>query len=328
MSSYGKVDRLRMMMRIRCFEERVVALKEAGQIAGPVHTCIGQEAVAVGVCAALSREDYIVGTHRSHGLMIAKGAECSALMAEIFGRQTGTSGGKGGSMHVNDKAVGGLGASGIVGSGPPIACGAAFASKYMNVDKVSCVFFGDGSVNEGVFYECMNLASLWQLPVLFILENNKVAVTTVLKQVSPSDELYHRARAHGMQSRPVDGQDVGEVYENAASAVAYIRSGKGPVLLEANTLRFREHQEGRAYTKMKETGYRDNDEVNHWIANKDPIVTYSDKMLGSGEITMGDLERIRDEERRRIEAAVSFAEQSEHPDKDTALRGVFAGATL
>ena len=328
MKNCEKISLLRKMIRIRSFEEKVTILKETDKIAGPVHTCIGQEAVAVGVCAALSAEDYIVGNHRSHGYMIAKGAECSTLMAEIFGRRTGTNRGKGGSMHVNDKSVGGLGASAIVASGLPIACGAAFASQYLNLAKVSCVFFGDGSANEGVFYECMNLASTWRLPVLFILENNRVAVTTLLKQVSPTHDLYQRAHAYGINSKSLDGQNIEEVYANAETAIVDIRSGKGPVLLEANTLRFREHQEGRAYARMTETGYRDNDEVQHWIANKDPIKLFSDKLIENGIVTKSDIERIRTEERLNIEKAVAFAEASPYPDKSDAYLDFFAGVRL
>ena len=173
---------LETMIRVRCFEEAVIEKKEAGLILGPIHTTIGQEAVDVGVCSALLSDDYILGTHRSHGYMIGKGANINTMMAEIYGKKTGTNGGKGGSMHVSDKSIGSLGASSIVGSGIPVACGAGFASKYKKDKKVTCVFFGDGAAHEGTFHESLNLASVWKLPIIFLLKNNGLAVTTTLKK--------------------------------------------------------------------------------------------------------------------------------------------------
>ncbi len=325
MNKTVKIHLLRRMIKIRCFEEKVTTLKLKGLVLGPVHTYVGQEAIAVGVCSALSAEDYVVGNHRSHGYMIAKGADCSSLMAEIFGKSTGTNGGKGGSMHVNDASVGGLGASGIVGSGLPIACGAAFASKYMGNGRISCVFFGDGAANEGTFHECMNLASVWQLPVLFVLENNNVAVTTLLAQVSSTQDLYRRACGYGVTGKQVDGQDVEEVYKAAKRMISRIRSGKGPALLEAKTFRFREHQEGATYARMAETGYRDQHEVESWIANKDPIKTFSDRLVHEEIAARCDIELIHAEENLALEEAIAFAESSPFPEKDDAYSDVFAG---
>jgi len=318
-----KISLLRKMIRIRCFEEKTSEYKLNGKIMGPLHCCIGQEAVAVGVCSALSAQDYIVGNHRSHGHMIAKGARINLLMAEIFGKSTGTNGGKGGSMHISDVAVGSLGSSGIVGSGLPIACGAAFASKYKNEGKIACVFFGDGAANEGTFHECMNLASIWKLPVIFLIENNGVAVTTVLNQVSPSLDLYQRGQSYGIISKQVDGQNVEEVYNAVKQAIDSINEGKGAVLIEVKTCRFREHQEGPAYARMASTGYRDNNEVNNWISCRDPIKLFSNKLVAENIITTDEIGLIYEEENKNMENAIAFAENSSFPNNEDAYRNVF-----
>ena len=323
MGNYEKISLLRKMILIRCFEEKVTELKLNGKILGPVHTCVGQEAIGVGVCSALSVHDYIVGNHRSHGYMIAKGAKINLLMAEIFGKSTGTNGGKGGSMHVSDISIGSLGASGIVGSGIPIACGAAFASQYKNDGKITCVFFGDGAANEGTFHECMNLASIWKLPIIFLLENNGVAVTTVLDQVSASHDLYHRAQSYGISSKQIDGQNVEEVYYTVKSAIATIKEGKGAVLIEAKTFRFHEHQEGHAYARMSDVGYRDKNKVDYWIANKDPIKLFSNKLVAENVIATGEIERIYEEENHNIDSAIAYADISSFPCNEDAYRNVF-----
>ena len=323
MENCEKISLLKKMIKIRCFEEKVTEQKLNKKIWGPLHTCIGQEAIDVGVCSALAPDDYIVGNHRSHGYMIAKGANVNLLMAEIFGKSTGTNGGKGGSMHVSDISVGSLGASGIVGSGLPIACGAAFASKYKNDAKVSCVFFGDGSANEGTFHECLNLASVWKLPVIFLLENNGVAVTTVLDQVSVSRDLYHRAQAYGICGKKVDGQDVEAVYESVKSAITHIKEGKGPVLIEAKTFRFYEHQVGYAYDRMSDTGYRDKEEVYYWIENKDPIKILSNKLMTENILTAQEIEDIYKEENQNMEDAVKYADESPVPCDEEAYRDIF-----
>lgn len=315
-----KISLLRKMIKIRCFEEKITEYKLKKKIYGPVHTCIGQEAVDVGVCSALSVNDYIVGNHRSHGYMIAKGVKIDLLMAEIFGKSTGTNGGKGGSMHVSDKTVGSLVATGIVGSGLPIACGAAFASLYNSDGKITCVFFGDGASNEGTFHECLNLASVWKLPIIFLLENNGVAVTTLKEQVSASNDLFHIAQSYSISSKQIDGQNVEEVYYAVKSAIATIKEGKGAVLIEAKTFRFHEHQEGQAYALMSDTGYRDQNEVDNWIANKDPIKLFSNKLVAEHVIATGEIEHIFAEENQKIKNAIAYAEDSPIPcDKDAYL---------
>jgi TPP-dependent pyruvate/acetoin dehydrogenase alpha subunit len=259
-----------------------------GLIDGPVHTCIGQEAVSTGVCLALSKEDFIIGNHRSHGHLIAKGIDVKSLMTDILK-------GNGKSMHVNDISIGAICATAIVGSGLPLACGIAFASKYKKEDHVTCVFFGDGAANEGTFYECINLASKWQLPILFLLENNGVAVTTV-----SSDNLVSRISSFNIHTQKVDGQNVDDVFYATKTAICKIKANNQPALIEVKTFRFREHQEGKAYERMKETGYRDYEELQFQIENKDPIQLYSEKLINNKTITDLKIREIYSEELKRI----------------------------
>jgi len=289
------MNKLRMMIRIRLFEEKVSELKLSGKIAGPVHTCIGQEAVATGVCLALSKEDFIIGNHRSHGHLIAKGTDVRTLMAQVLT-------GNGRSMHVTDSSIGAICSTAIVGSGLPLACGVAFASKFKKEDNITCVFFGDGAVNEGSFYESINLASTWNLPVLFIIENNGVAVTTLLNTVSSHEELVYRGSSFGINRDQVYGQDVDEVADATKRAIELIKIGAGPSLIEAKTYRFHEHQEGAAYEKMKEIGYRDNEEVNRWIDKRDPIKLYSDRLIRTNVLSKYDIDVIWLEETKLIES--------------------------
>lgn len=316
---------LETMIRVRCFEEAVTEKKDIGEILGPVHTTIGQEAVDVGVCSALSPSDYIIGTHRSHGYMLGKGANMNSMMAEIYGKSTGTNGGKGGSMHVSDKSVGSLGASGIVGSGLPLACGAAFASKYRNEKRITCVFFGDGAAHEGTFHESLNLASIWQLPIIFLLKNNGLAITTPLNQTSLTENLYTRAASYSMPGHIVNGQNVEEVYKTIKSVAKYISEGNGPVLVEAKTIRFREHQEGIGYRKIANSNYRDNKKVEFDIKNNDPIKIYSDKLVLESVITIHEVNDIFEKARECVRRAVKFAEESPIPNAEEAYKNIFSG---
>ena len=288
------------MLRIRLFEERVSELKAKGLIPGPVHVCIGQEAVATGVCLALSKEDYIIGNHRSHGHLIAKGADIKSLMTDILK-------GNGRSMHVKDPSIGAICSTAIVGSGLPLACGVAFASKFKKDGKVTCVFLGDGAVNEGSFYESVNLASLWNLPVLFIIENNRVAVTTTLESVSRDSFLIERASPFKIFGKVVNGQDVDQVFNITRSAVELIKEKSQPVIIEARTMRFKEHQEGAVFEKMKDTNYRDNNEVRHWIDNKDPIQLYMKKLLNDNVYTRVSMMDIYFEEREIVNNEIDLA---------------------
>jgi len=294
------LNKLRTMIRIRLFEEKVTELKLKGLIKGPVHTCIGQEAVCTGVCLALSHTDYIIGNHRSHGHLIAKGTDVKLLMTQIFK-------GNGRSMHVNDVSVGAICSTAIVGSGLPLACGMAFASKFKKEKNITCVFFGDGAVNEGTFYESINLASLWKLPVLFILENNGVAVITTLSSVSTNEDLIHRADPFEIIKYQADGQNIDDVYNVTKRAKIRIKIGNCPALIEAKTFRFHEHQEGITYEKMKGTNYRSNEEVSWWHENKDPIQLYSSKLIREKLITQDSIKIIYAEETELINNAVDFA---------------------
>ena len=323
MDTPQKISLLRKMMLIRHFEEKLVLYKDQNKILGPFHCSVGQEAVSVGVCAALAKEDYVAGSHRAHGCMIAKGTNINALVAEIFGKVTGTNGGKGGSMHINDAAVGGLGASAIVGSSIPVACGAAFASKYKKDGRVAVVFFGDGAVNEGVFYESLNLASIWKLPVIFVLENNGFAISVALRQVSVSHDLHLRAIPFGVTSKQVDGQSVDEVYEATKEALDSIHAGNGPVLIEAKTYRFNPHQQGAVYTRLEESGYRDKKEVEHWRGNRDPIKLYAGKLLKEGIVSDDEIEKIYLEEGEIVENAIVFAAESLQPDETTLYQNIY-----
>lgn len=320
-----QIELLRKMIRVRCFEEAVIEKKENGTILGPVHTTIGQEAVDVGVCSSLLIDDYIIGTHRSHGYMIGKDANLKTMMAEIYGKSTGTNGGKGGSMHVSDKSIGSLGASGIVGSGLPLACGAGFASKYKKDKKITCIFFGDGAAHEGTFHESLNLASVWKLPIIFLLKNNGLAVTTTLKQTTLTEDFYNRANSYNMPGYKINGQNIEEVYENMKSIVKYVRDGNGPVLVEAKTIRFREHQEGVGYRKIANSNYRDNEQVIYDTENNDPIVNYSRKLISTNIISEQDLSSMFDEENENVLNAIKFAEESPLPKKEDAYKNIFAG---
>jgi pyruvate dehydrogenase E1 component alpha subunit len=311
------------MIKIRCFEEKVTDYKLKGEILGQIHCCTGQEAIVVGVCSALAANDYIVSNHRSHGHVIAKGVDINLIMAEIFGKSTGTNGGKGGSMHIFDKNLGSICTTAIVGSGLPIACGAAFASKYKDDGKITCVFMGDGAANEGTFGECMNLSSIWKLPIIFLIENNGVAITTLLKNISVNNDLYLRAQSYGISSKQVDGQNIEEVYLAMKSAIRSINEGNGPVLIEAKTCRFHEHAEGEAYARLTKTGYRDNNEVEYWKTNKDPIKLFSSKLVSENIIESSEIERIYTEENLLIENAIKFAEDSSFPAVEEAYSNIF-----
>jgi acetoin:2,6-dichlorophenolindophenol oxidoreductase subunit alpha len=285
------------MIRIRLFEEKVTELKLKGLISGPVHTCIGQEAVCAGVCLALSKEDFLIGNHRSHGHLIAKGTDVKSLMSQIFK-------GFGASMHVKDISIGVICSTAIVGSGLPLACGIAFASKFNKGNNITCVFFGDGAVNEGVFYESINLASIWHLPVLFILENNGVAVTTLFENTK---NLIHRADAFEINQQLIDGQYVDDVFNATTRAIEAIKRNNRPAIIEAKTFRFHEHQEGVTYEKMKDTNYRDNDIVRFWQENKDPIQLYISKIIREDFIKDYEVRKIYLEENELINEAVEFA---------------------
>ncbi|MBO0682810.1 MAG: thiamine pyrophosphate-dependent dehydrogenase E1 component subunit alpha, partial [Candidatus Dormibacteraeota bacterium] len=229
------------MVLIRAFEERIFALRQSGVLQGSAHLYAGQEAVAAGVCAQLERADYVASTHRGHGHCIAKGVDVSRMMAELFGRSSGTNQGKGGSMHIADTSVGMLGATGVVGAGTPIALGAALSAKRRGSRQVSVAFFGDGAMGQGLIYECLNMSAIWKLPLIFVLENNGYAESTPVEYALGGKDLARRAEPFGVATSTVDGQDVFAVYAEAGRAVERAREGGGPSFIECKTYRYYGH---------------------------------------------------------------------------------------
>lgn len=298
------------MCRIRLFEETVEKLFLEGQIPGFVHLYIGEEAIATGVCANLTKSDYIASTHRGHGHTIAKGADLKRAMAEIFGKKTGLCKGKGGSMHIADFSVGMLGANGVVGGGFNLAVGAGLAISMQKRKDVSVVFFGDGASNRGTFHEAANLAAAWKLPVIFVCENNQYASTTPHGTQTSVENIADRAVGYGMPGVIVDGNDVFAVYEAAKEAVERARNGGGPTLIEAKTYRIKGHFVGDPEL------YRTREEVNYQFENNDPIKRFERKALQENLLTKKEMEAIKEEVRKEIEEALEFAQNSPYPHKD------------
>jgi TPP-dependent pyruvate/acetoin dehydrogenase alpha subunit len=270
------------MLLSRRVEEKLTELYRAG-IKGLYHLYIGQEAIAVGVCTALNRDDYIFSTHRGKGHYIAKGGNLKALMAEFMERQTGCNRGKGGPMHIIDLSVGMLGANGLVGASPPLACGAALSAQVRQTGQVAVAFFGDGATNSGPFHESLNLASLWRLPVLFMCENNLYQVSVPSSRHASIPDLYKRAASYGMPGIQVDGMDVGAVYTVAREAVARARSGQGATLIECRTYRFRGHSEA---DPTRGAAYRKAEEIASW-EEKCPLKRTKNFLMGKGWLTEG-----------------------------------------
>lgn len=306
------------MCRIRRFEDEVLRQRGLGKVHGPIHLYRGQEAVAVGVCANLRKDDYLVGNHRSHGHCIAKGASLKRLMAELFAKSTGVCGGKGGSMHLADMANGILGANGIVAGGIGIASGAALSSKMRGESRVSACFFGDGAVSRGPFHEVLAIASLWKLPVVFVCENNHYQQWMPTRAAAVKERLSDLAASYAMPGVSVDGQSVSAVKRVSAEAVSRARDGHGPTLIEALTYRFDGH------SANDEETYRTTEEVEYWKANRDPLKLFRQELLEAGSIT-GEIEKeilnsIEDE----LQKAVKFASESPDPMPAAAVLDVLA----
>jgi len=308
----------RRMLRIRRFDERASKMVKRGQIPGTVHTSIGQEAQVVGACMALGDGDYMTGNHRSHGHPIGKGSPLGPLMAELVGKAGGVCGGKGGSLHLADFAVGSLGESGIVGSSIPIATGAALSSKVLGNGKVSLAFFGDGAANQGCLYEAMNIAGVWDLPVVFLCENNQYALSTPAHTVT-SGVIADRAAGFGMPGvRVEDGQDVLAVYDAVTEAVERARRGDGPSLVEVVTYRFNEHSEGLRLG----TDYRDASERAAWV-ERDPIVLFRQHLESQGVATAEQLDELEAEVIAEVDEAVRFTDESPYPDPSVAFKDLY-----
>jgi pyruvate dehydrogenase E1 component alpha subunit len=310
------------MLLIRRVEERLRDDNAAGKLPGAVHLYIGQEAVAAGVCAHLTDDDRITSTHRGHGHFLAKGGDPSAMMAEIWAKETGICRGMGGSMHVADVSKGILGANGIVGGGFAIATGAAYASKLKRDGRVTVAFFGDGAANQGVFMETLNVSTKWELPLLFLCENNTFSEFTRSDTIT-AGRLVDRARAFGIPCSVVDGNDVEAVWRAAGDAVALIRAGKGPVYVEAETYRIQGHLEAEALF-LAGGKYRDPAEIEGWRA-RDPIQSCRQRLLSFPGCDVGRLEAVERGVADRVEAAVGFAEASPPAADNLARDLMFVG---
>ncbi|MBS0122819.1 thiamine pyrophosphate-dependent dehydrogenase E1 component subunit alpha [Thetidibacter halocola] len=311
----------RRMLRIRLFDERASKMVKRGYIPGTVHTSIGQEAQVVGACMALKSGDHMTGNHRSHGHPIGMGSPLGPLMAELVGKATGVCKGKGGSLHLADYAVGSLGESGITGSSIPIAVGAGLSAQVLGEDRVALTFFGDGTANQGVLYESMNLASAYKLPVIFLCENNFYALSTPSHTVT-GGRIVDRAAGFGMPGvRVDDGQDVMAVYDAVAEAVDRARRGEGPSLVEVMTYRFREHSEGLRIN----VDYRNSEEKQFWTA-RDPIVLFREALIAAGIATAAEMDAIEAEIAQEVEDCASFALESPDPEPSVAFEHLFTDA--
>jgi len=310
------VGLLHTMMKIRRFEEKAAEMYARGKIHGFLHLYIGQEAVATGAVAALRPDDYIVSHYREHGHALARGLEPERVMAELFGKETGVTGGRGGSMHLFDASKSFLGGYAIVAGHMPLACGLGLAQQYKGTDRLTANFIGDGAVNEGEFHEALNLAAVWKLPVVFIVENNLYSMGTAMRRVSALVEIYKRAEAYGIHSEQVDGMDVLAMYDAVSRLAAHVRAGEGPVFLEAICYRFRGH------SMADPEFYRTKDEVQRW-RSLDPIQQLKRKLLAAGLIDEDEIARLQADVDRIAEEAARFAEESPPPPRESLTRDVY-----
>lgn len=309
----------RRMLSIRHFEEALPKRIAAGEIPGAVHSSVGHEAALVGACMALRDDDYITGTHRSHGHPIAKGARLAPLMAELMARATGVCKGRGGSMHLADTSVGIIGESAIVGGGIPLATGAGLSAIVRGTDQVSLSFFGDGAANQGVLYECLNMAAIWKLPVIFFCENNLYAATTPMLSTHAQPDIARRADGFAIPGVIVDGQALDAVHEATCTAVARARRGEGPTLIEAKTYRFDEHAIG----VFMPSHYRTVEELEHYRRERDPVSLYHSALLQAGH-TEAELGEIEETVAHDVSAAIEFARRSPHPDPASVYEHLYA----
>lgn len=311
-----KIALLKIILEIRRFEEKSIQLYQKNKLYGQLHPYLGEEAIAAGACMTLNEKDYILSTHRGHGHCIARGGNLNKMMAELFGKVTGYCNGRGGSMHIADPELGILGANGIVGGGMPISVGAGLSSKIKGSSSVTICFFGDGAANNGVFHESLNMAAIYKLPVVYICENNLFAVSTSVKKSTACEHISDRSIAYNIPGYQIDGNDPIEVYLTVKKAVKYAREGKGPSLIEAKTYRFTGHHLNDAEE------YRDREEVKSYRKTKDPVINYINKLLNEKIIANAELSKIEEEISKKIEDAVSFAENSPEPSIDEFLKEV------
>lgn len=311
------VEMYTKMVEIRNFEEKVFELYGRNLVPGTIHLYAGEEAVAVGVCSNLRRDDYITSTHRGHGHCIAKGAKLKKIMAELLGKKTGYCEGKGGSMHIADFSIGMLGATAVVGAGIPIAVGAGLSVKLRGTDQVVACFFGDGASNQGTFHEGINMTSIWKLPVIFVCENNLYAMGTRQSRVMAIESIADRAVAYGIPGVAIDGNDVMAVYRTAREAVERARKGEGATLIECKTYRHKGH------SRIDPARYRPNEEVEEWL-RRDPIKRFKEKLLQTHILTEAEMALAEKQALARVEEAVKFTMESPYPAPREALEDVYA----
>ena len=314
-----QIETYRRMLRIRAFERAVEKLIKEGEVPGSAHSSIGQEATVVGACMALRDDDYISGTHRSHGHPIGKGADVKPLLAEIMGKATGVCRGRGGSMHLADSKVGSIGESAIIGGGIPIAAGAALSAQVRGTDQVALSFFGDGAANAGVLAETMNMAAIWKLPVIFLCENNLYAATTPARDTHGQPDVARRADGYGFPGVMVDGQDVDAVHDAVATAVLRARQGEGPTLIEAKTYRFDEHCIGL----FIKGAYRAKSEIEFYRTERDPVALYRARLLACGR-TAEEIQSLESEVNQTLAAAVEFAKTSPFPAPESLYDNMYS----
>jgi len=311
------LDMYEEMVKIREFERQVDKFIKRGDITGTTHLSIGQEAVAVGGCRALEEEDYIVSTHRGHGHCLAKGASLKGMMAELFGKKTGICKGRGGSLHIADMSTNNLGANGIVGSGIPIATGAGLSMKMQDKDEVILCFFGDGAINRGSFHEAVNMASIWDLPVIFLCENNQYGMSVSIEYCTNCDDLSERSKAYGIPGKTIDGNDIETVYDEVANAAEIARSGEGPSLLIAETYRWKGH------SKSDNLAYRTKEEEKRW-KDKDPIERFEKYLREEEDVDEEEFEKIKNKVDKELTQAIEFAEESPYPEPEEIWEDVYA----
>ncbi len=313
------LDMYRLMLKIRLFEEQVNELYLSAKMPGLAHLYTGQEAIAVGVCEALRRDDYITSTHRGHGHCLAKGGSVDRMFAELLGKEAGYCRGKGGSMHIADQEMGNLGANAIVGGSDGIATGAAMSAKMRGTDQVSVCFFGEGALGQGLLYEVMNMAALWKLPVIYVCENNLYAEYTHYRETT-AGEIAARAQAFGMPAQVVDGQDVRDVHLVMQDLVERARRGDGPSFLLCNTYRYHGHHVG----DVNRVYYRSKEEEREWATERDPLKLLGEWLVEAGRATQEVLDQIGADVRGEIEAGVLFALDAPYPDPSEVDQHVYA----
>lgn len=311
-----KLAMYRRMRLCRMFEERVYYLFLEGRLPGTIHQSQGQEASAVGVCAVLENGDMITSTHRPHSHAIARGVPVASLIAELFAKETGCCRGKGGSMHVGDRARGMLPAIAIVGGGIPLACGYALAFKYLKQPNITACFFGEGATNIGAFHEAVNMAAIWDLPIVFVCENNKYAASTAVEKVMKIKHVSERAQGYGIPGETADGNDVEVTYRAMYRAAKRARTGQGPTLLELETYRFAGH------SRSDPGHYRAAEEVTAW-KERDPIARYEKQLLLEGVLKPEDVAEVQSAIDRELDEAVRRAEQDPDPKPEDCLSDVF-----